>query len=92
MLPAVLRWNRAVNAERQRLVAEAMGAPDGDAAEAVARLVAELGLPRRLAEVGVGPERFDEIATKAMHDRAVRANPRPITDPAQVKEILELAA
>jgi maleylacetate reductase len=92
MLPSVLRWNRAVNAERQRLVAAALGAADGDAADAVARLVADLGLPGRLADVGVGPDRFDEIAEKAMHDRSVKANPRPITSPAEVKEILRLAA
>jgi maleylacetate reductase len=92
MLPAVLRWNRAVNAERQRRVAAALGAPDGDAAAAVARLVADLGLPGRLADVGVGPDRFEEIAEKAMHDRSVKANPRPITSPAEVMEILRLAA
>ena len=92
MLPSVLRWNRSVNAERQRMVAEAMGEAGGDAAAAVARLIADLGQPRRLAEVGVGPERFDEIAVKSLADRAVRSNPRPIDNAAQVKEILALAA
>ena len=28
MLPAVLKWNAAVNAERQKALSEAMGAPD----------------------------------------------------------------
>ncbi|MCU0218438.1 iron-containing alcohol dehydrogenase, partial [Mycobacterium tuberculosis] len=68
------------------------GKPDVPAADLVAGLVADLGLPRRLADVGVGRERFREIAEKSMHDRAVLNNPRPIERPDQVVEILELAA
>jgi len=49
-------------------------------------------LPGRLAEVGVGKDRFREIAEKSMHDRAVLNNPRPIKGPAEVMEILDLAA
>jgi maleylacetate reductase len=55
-------------------------------------LVKLLGLPQRLADVGVGKDRFREIAEKSMHDRAVLNNPRPIAGPEQVMEILELAA
>jgi maleylacetate reductase len=40
----------------------------------------------------VGRDRFREIAEKSMHDRAVLNNPRPIKNPDQVMEILELAA
>ena len=50
------------------------------------------GLPGSLQEVGVGRERFREIGEKSMHDRAVLNNPRSITTPEQVMEILELAA
>lgn len=92
MLPSVLRWNLPANAERQKRVSEAFGRPDTPAADLVAALVAELGLPRRLADVGVGPDRFREIGEKSMHDRAVLNNPRPIDRPEQVIEILELAA
>ena len=92
MLPSVLRWNLAVNADRQRRVSEAFGKPDMAAADLVAHLVATLGLPRKLSEVGVGRDRFREIAEKSMHDRAVLNNPRPIKGPAEVMEILELAA
>ena len=66
--------------------------PDVPAADLVAGLVKSLGLPGRLAEVGVGKDRFQEIAEKSMHDRAVLNNPRPIKGPAEVMEILELAA
>src|SRR5215475_750819 len=92
MLPSVLRWNLPANAERQSRVSDAFGKPDVPAADLVAGLVETLGLPRRLAEVGVGRGRFREIAEKSMHDRAVLNNPRPIERPDQVVEILELAA
>ncbi|MBS0223000.1 MAG: iron-containing alcohol dehydrogenase [Proteobacteria bacterium] len=92
MLPPVLRWNLPANAERQKLVSEAFGRPDAPAADLVAGLVKTLGLPGRLADVGVGKDRFQEIAEKSMHDRAVLNNPRPIRGPAEVVEILELAA
>ncbi len=92
MLPSVLRWNLPANGERQKRVSEAFGRPEAPAADLVAGLVASLGLPRRLSDVGVGRDRFREIAEKSMHDRAVLNNPRPIKGPAEVMEILELAA
>jgi maleylacetate reductase len=92
MLPSVLRWNLPANAERQKRVGEAFGKPDAAAGDLVEGLVKALGLPGRLSEVGVGRDRFREIAEKSMHDRAVLNNPRPIKGPEQVMEILELAA
>jgi maleylacetate reductase len=92
MLPSVLRWNLPANAERQKRVSEAFGKPETPAADLVGGLIADLGLPRRLSDVGVGRDRFREIGEKSMHDRAVLNNPRPITAPEQVMEILDLAA
>lgn len=92
MLPNVLRYNAGVNAHRQAIVAEALGRPGAEAAQVVAELVAELGLPRTLREVGVGPERFREVAEHAMHDRWIHTNPRPIRGPDDVEAILRLAA
>ncbi len=92
MLPSVLRWNLPANADRQKRVSEAFGQADAPAADLVAGLVRTLGLPQRLSDVGVGQDRFREIAEKSMHDRAVLNNPRPIKAPEQVMEILELAA
>jgi maleylacetate reductase len=91
MLPSVLRWNRSVNADQQGVVAQALGAKDDDAATAVAKLVNDLGLPNRLRDVGVKREHYDAIATGAMQNLFVRSNPRPVSDPAQVREILDLA-
>ena len=92
MLPSVLRWNLPANEAQQRRVSEAFGPSGEPAADLVARLVRTLGLPGRLSEVGVGRDRFREIAEKSMHDRAVLNNPRPIRGPDDVMEILELAA
>ena len=45
-----------------------------------------------LREVKVGPEHFDRIALAAMATPWVPRNPRKIDGPAQVREILDLAA
>lgn len=92
MLSSVLCWNLPANAERQSRVSDAFGKPGVPAAALVAGLVTLLGLPGRLADAGVVRDRFREIGEKSMHDRAVFNNPRPITTPDQVVEILELAA
>jgi hypothetical protein len=91
-LPAVMRWNKPVNAQRQALVAAAMGHPGEDAGEVLAALIAGLGMPRSLGAVNVGSESFDRIAEQAMGTPWVPFNPRRIDGPKQVREILELAA
>jgi maleylacetate reductase len=92
MLPSVLRWNKSVNADRQALVAEAMGHPGAEAADVLDRFIRGLGLPRSLREVHVNPEHFDRIAEQAMGTPWVPRNPRKIEGPAEVREILQLAA
>jgi maleylacetate reductase len=91
MLPAVLRWNSAVNAERQRALAEAMGQPDRDAADLVAELIQSLGQPGSLREVKIKRGDFDDIATRALTYAPVQKNPRPIRTKEDVLEILDLA-
>jgi maleylacetate reductase len=92
MLPAVMRWNRPANAERQAMAAAAMGRPGEDAGDLLDALIAGLGMPRSLSAVGIGAEHFDRIAEQAMGTPWVPRNPRRIDGPAQVREILELAA
>ncbi|WOH51274.1 iron-containing alcohol dehydrogenase [Bradyrhizobium sp. sBnM-33] len=92
MLPSVMRWNKSANAERQALVAAAMGRPNDDAGDLLDRFIRGLGMPRSLREVGVGPEQFDRIAQQAMATTWVPRNPRRIEGPAQVREILDMAA
>ena len=81
--------------------------PEGDAPEAhalnlldpkahglmlVQNGVRGLGMPRALREVGVGEAQFETVARMAMHDLWLRTNPRTIASPADVLEILSMAA
>jgi len=92
MLPAVMRWNKPVNAQRQALVAAAMGHPGEDAGDVLAAFIAGLDMPRSLSAVKIGPESFDRIAVQTMSTSWIPFNPRRIDGPAQVREILQLAA
>jgi alcohol dehydrogenase class IV len=92
MMPSVLRYNRPATEAAQKLITAALGAPDGDASEAFAAFIAELGLPQRLAEVGVGEDRFELIGKNAMLSIFTRANPQPIREPEDVVRILKSAA
>jgi maleylacetate reductase len=92
MLPSVMRWNQSANAARQALVAAAMGKPGKDLADVLDAFIGDLGMPRRLRDVGVGPEHFDAIAIAAMATPWVPRNPRKIDGPEQIHEILLSAA
>jgi maleylacetate reductase len=92
MLPAVMRWNRPVNADRQALVSVAMARPGADAAAVLDAFIGDLGMPRSLGAVNIGREHFPRIAEQAMGTPWVPRNPRPIKGPTEVREILELAA
>ena len=91
VLPHVLRFNRAVNAAQQRTVAEAMGFAGDDAADVVAALAHDIGTPSTLKEVGIVRAQFAAIADHAMHESWMHSNPRPITDAAQIMDILNAA-
>ena len=92
MLPYVMRWNKVANAERQTLIATAMGHPGEDAGDVLDRFIGGLGMPRSLGAVNIGASEFDRIAKQAMGTPWIPRNPRPIPGPEQVREILELAA
>lgn len=91
-LPSVLRYNLLVNRDEQAQVARALGAPDEDAAGFIENLIAGLGLPTRLSQVGISADKLEELAALCMHDRWIPTNPRPLPDAAAVLEILKLAA
>ncbi|MBO4227452.1 iron-containing alcohol dehydrogenase [Bradyrhizobium neotropicale] len=92
MMPSVLRYNRPATEQAQKKIAAALGAPELDAGEAFAAFIARLGLPRRLADVGVGEDRFELIGKNAMLSIFTRSNPQPIREPADIVKILRLAA
>jgi maleylacetate reductase len=92
LLPAVMRWNKPANSERQALVATAMGCSGEDAAALLDTLITGLGMPRSLSAVRIKPEHFAHIAESAMSTPWVPRNPRKIEGPSQVREILDFAA
>jgi maleylacetate reductase len=91
MLPAVLRWNAAVNGDRQQALSEAMGTAVRPAWEAIKALIAELDQPVTLRAVGIERGSLEQLARRALDYQPVKANPRPIATAADVMEILELA-
>jgi maleylacetate reductase len=91
MLPAVMQWNQSFNADRQAIIAASLGHSTAAASAALADLVAELGLPRTLRDVGVSRTDFRTIAQKASADVLVKSNPRPVHAVSDIEDILELA-
>ncbi|KAJ5681354.1 uncharacterized protein N7477_001294 [Penicillium maclennaniae] len=59
----------------------------GDILDAVIR---ELGLPRSLADVGIGRDKLDMLAEHSLHDPLCQSNPVPLTEKSQVLEILDM--
>jgi alcohol dehydrogenase class IV len=91
MLPHVMRWNLERTGPQQARIAQALGAADGDAAGAVARLIASLGMPTRLRDLAVDRAQFDAVASGATQNMWVKTNPRPLAGPADVLALLEAA-
>ena len=92
MLPFVMRYNEPVNADRQALVADALGRPGVPAWQALHDLISGLGLPRSLSAVGVTEAQFGTIAKAALLDHYLHTNPRPIHGVEEILAILRMAA
>lgn len=91
MLHNVLRYNRVANEARQALISQALRRPDTAAGDLIEELAFDLGMPTRLRDVGVTRDQFSAIAAAAMQSMMVKTNPRPITGPGQILQILEQA-
>jgi len=91
MLPHVLQWNEPVTEAKQAAIAEALGSPHVSAADAVAALLNDIGMPRKLENVDVRHDQLELIAEKAAVHPVVRSNPRLISSPEDVMEILKMA-
>jgi alcohol dehydrogenase len=93
MLPHVLRFNLIETVEAQRVFAHAISSetPSGDAADEVDALANEIGIPRRLRDVGVQEADLPMIAEGAMQDRGLLFNPRRVSSSKEVLEILREA-
>jgi alcohol dehydrogenase class IV len=100
LLPHTMRFNLDASADRQKLIAEAMGVDTAGmtdeeagmtASDAVARLCRALDLPETLRDVGVPEEGLEFIAAATLHDRGLATNPKPISDAGPVMEVLRRA-
>lgn len=90
MLHAVMRWNAPVNEHRQRDVAHILGGEE--AGPAIEAFVRGLGLPTRLSEQGIAAADIPGLAARWSGDAPIATNPRPVRGPADLEEILGLAA
>jgi len=91
LLPTVMRWNAAHCAAPLAEVAAALGDAARPAADQVEALIARLGLPTRIGQLGIDRKRLAFIAEKGLANPWVRTNPRRIDHANQLVEILEAA-
>ena len=91
LLPTVMRFNAAVCAAPMAEIAAALGQPGRDAADQVEALIASLGLPTRIGQLGINADRLPLIAQKAMASPWVHSNPRKIDSAGQVLALLQQA-
>lgn len=100
LLPHTMRFNLDGSADRQALIAEAMGLnitgmtlEDAGmaASDAVYELCRKLDLPSTLREVGVPEEGLEFIASATLHDRSLATNPKPVSDAGPIMNVLREA-
>lgn len=91
-LPAVLRFNKPVTEQKQRLLSEALGNGKRETADLVAELIDDLEMPNRLHKVGVERKDFAVVAKNALLDRWTHSNPRRFKDEAEIIDLLETVA
>lgn len=89
LLPHALRFNGAAVRPQLERAAAALGCDDVIAwTEQLAR---QLGVPRRLRDIGVRQDALQRIATKTMGERGLYFNPRAVQDASEILRLLEQA-
>ncbi len=91
LLPTVMRYNAAACPAQMAEIAAALGQPGQPAADQVEALIARLGLPTRISQLGLDHSRLAVIAQKGMANPWVHTNPQPIRDVAQLEALLNQA-
>jgi alcohol dehydrogenase len=90
LLPHVLRFNRP-EVELALRSASAMVPGSQDVIEWIELLAVELGVPRRLREIGVERASLEAIAQKTMGERGLYFNPRQVLDANEILDLLQQA-
>lgn len=91
MAPFALEYNRAVNADRQRLISIAYGQPETPAHQLADATIRSLGMPRSLSAVGIKEGDLTALADFTFQDIWCGTNPRPIPNPQALVELLRKA-
>ncbi len=91
VMPPVLRFNRPAIEEKIDAAAAYLGISSGFNGfyDFVLKLRADLGIPDKLAALGVGTDRIDELAEAAVADPSTSGNPVELTVAAARKLLLE---
>jgi alcohol dehydrogenase class IV len=90
VLPHALRFNGDAAPDGMRKVATALGTDDNTHG-AVETLLAKLGIPRRLRDAGVPKHASAAIAASASDDWFLKGNPRVVTSPAELQQVIDAA-
>ncbi|KAI0856478.1 hypothetical protein F4860DRAFT_492825 [Xylaria cubensis] len=107
LLPNVLKYNARVNSDVQKEIAEmlwseediatvlkkqGLSKADSDLGDVLRAVFNELGMPKSLKDVGVGRDKWDQLALNSLEDICCKSNPVPLTKKEQVLEILEMCS
>ena len=82
----------AIDIARAKFEARGLDAGTADLGDLIDVIVRELGMPRSLEAVGVGRDRFGDLAANSLEDKCTQANPARIDREEQVLEILDMCA
>jgi maleylacetate reductase len=100
ILPHAMRFNADVTALQLIPAAESVGVPVKGInplvvmealVQKIFHLIGRLNLPQHLREAGVVQSDLPRLAQIAFENRTVQKNPKPITEPAQIETLLQVA-
>jgi alcohol dehydrogenase len=100
MLPHAMAFNQLSAARELAEAARVAGIAARDESDtiaatklthAVAALREQIGVPRRLRDLGVKREQLDIVAQRTLGERGLYFNPRAVADPGPLRELLEAA-
>ena len=93
MLPHSVAFNAPAADAPLARAATVLGSADGAAAvpDLLRRLQACTGVPTRLRDIGVTAGALDRIAAKTLRERGLLYNPRPVSDAADIRTLLDAA-